>query len=95
MPFRHRPLNTTRTCSRHRHDHNLTLALRFMVEATGGREVPLAVALQAAGLSMTVVNPRQTREFGRALGQLAKTDHLERALGPTAAHPVPPAVATG
>ena len=53
---------------------------RIVVEATGGREVPLAAALQAAGLPVAVVNPRQAREFGRALGQLAKTDCLDARL---------------
>ena len=56
------------------------LAPDRMVEATGGREVPLAAALQAAGLPVAVVNPRQAREFGRALGQLAKTDCLDARL---------------
>ena len=53
---------------------------RIVVEATGGREVPLAAALQAAGLPVAVVNPRQARAFGRALGQLAKTDCLDARL---------------
>ena len=53
---------------------------RIVVEATGGREVPLAAALQAAGLPVAVVNPRQARAFGRALGQLAKTDRLDARL---------------
>ena len=53
---------------------------RIVVESTGGREVPLAAALQAAGLPVAVVNPRQAREFGRALGQLAKTDRLDARL---------------
>ena len=53
---------------------------RIVVEATGGREVPLAAALQAAGLPVAVVNPRQARAFGRALGQLAKTDGLDARL---------------
>ena len=53
---------------------------RIVVESTGGREVPLAAALQAAGLPVAVVNPRQAREFGRAVGQLAKTDRLDARL---------------
>ena len=53
---------------------------RIVVEATGGQEVPLAAALQAAGLPVAVVNPRQARAFGRALGQLAKTDRLDARL---------------
>jgi len=44
-----------------------------VLEATGGLEVPLA----AAGLAVAVVNPRQVRDFARAIGQLAKTDALD------------------
>ena len=46
----------------------------IVMEATGGLEVPLATTLQAAGLPVAVVNPRRARAFGRASGQLAKTD---------------------
>jgi len=48
-----------------------------VMEATGGREVPLAAALAAAGLAVAVVNPRQVRDCARAVGQLAKTDALD------------------
>ncbi len=48
-----------------------------VLEATGGREVPLAAALAAAGLAVAVVNPRQVRDCARAVGQLAKTDALD------------------
>lgn len=48
-----------------------------VVEATGGLEVSLVVALGSAGLPVTVVNPRQVRDFARATGQLAKTDKLD------------------
>ena len=48
-----------------------------VVEATGGLEVSLTVALGAAGLPVTVVNPRQVRDFARATGRLAKTDKLD------------------
>jgi transposase len=49
----------------------------IVLEATGGRELPLAAALVAAGLPVAVVNPRQVRDFARAVGQLAKTDALD------------------
>jgi len=56
------------------------LAPRLIVlEATGGFEVTVAAALAAAGLPLTVVNPRQIREFARATGKLAKTDALDAA----------------
>lgn len=48
-----------------------------VLEATGGLEYAAAAALAAAGLAVAVVNPRQTRDFARALGRLAKTDTLD------------------
>lgn len=48
-----------------------------VMEATGGYEAPLACALQAAGLAVAVVNPRQARDFAKALGRLAKTDRID------------------
>ena len=49
----------------------------IVLEATGGREAPAVAALAAAGLPVAVVNPRQVRDFARAVGQLAKTDVLD------------------
>jgi transposase len=49
----------------------------IVVEATGGLQVPLVAALAAASLPVVVVNPRQVRDFARALGQLAKTDRID------------------
>ncbi len=48
-----------------------------VLEATGGRELAVAAALATAGLPVAVVNPRQVRDFARAIGQLAKTDALD------------------
>jgi transposase len=48
-----------------------------VLEATGGLEVPLTAALATAGLAVAVVNPRQVRDFAKAVGQLAKTDALD------------------
>ena len=48
-----------------------------VLEATGGFEVTVAASLAAAGVPLTVVNPRQIRDFARATGQLAKTDALD------------------
>jgi len=48
-----------------------------VLEATGGVELPLVGALAAVGLPVVVVNPRQTREFARATGRLAKTDAID------------------
>jgi transposase len=49
----------------------------IVLEATGGFEVPAVSALAAAKLPVVVVNPRQVRNFARAIGQLAKTDRLD------------------
>jgi transposase len=48
-----------------------------VLEATGGLEAPLALALEAAGFRVSVVNPRQVRYFAKATGQLAKTDRID------------------
>jgi transposase len=48
-----------------------------VLEATGGYEQACAVALAAAGLPVSVLNPRQARDFARAMGKLAKTDHID------------------
>ena len=48
-----------------------------VVEATGGLERGVVARVQAAGLPVAVVNPRQVREFARCLGRLAKTDRLD------------------
>jgi transposase len=50
---------------------------RVVLEATGGYERPVAAALAAEGLPVAVVNPRQTRDFARATGRLAKTDEID------------------
>jgi transposase len=48
-----------------------------VLEATGGYERPLVAALLDAGLAVAVINPRQARDFARALGRLAKTDRVD------------------
>lgn len=48
-----------------------------VLEASGGFERPVAAALAAAGVAVCVLNPRQTRNFARATGKLAKTDRLD------------------
>ncbi len=49
----------------------------IVLEATGGLEVALAGMLANAKLPVVVVNPRQTRDFAKAIGRLAKTDRLD------------------
>jgi transposase len=48
-----------------------------VLEATGGYETDVATALALAGVPVALVNPRQVRDFAKALGHLAKTDALD------------------
>jgi len=48
-----------------------------ILEATGGLEFGVAAALTSAGFRVAIVNPRQVRDFARALGRLAKTDPID------------------
>jgi len=67
--------NTAAGCSK------LRAALPFnahvILEATGGYERMLCSTLHAGGVAVTMVNPRQVRDFARAKGLLAKTDRLD------------------
>jgi transposase len=47
------------------------------MEATGGLESAVACALQAVGYAVAIINPRQARDFARAMGKLAKTDRID------------------
>jgi transposase len=49
----------------------------IVLEATGGFETTVAAALAGAGLPLAIVNPRQIRNFAKALGKLAKTDAID------------------
>lgn len=55
----------------------LTVPVHIICEATGGYEHHLLRALQAANILVTLINPRQARDFARAKGLLAKTDKLD------------------
>jgi len=48
-----------------------------VLEASGGYEFALACALQAAGVALALINPRQARDFAKAMGRLAKTDAID------------------
>jgi transposase len=52
----------------------------IVVESTGGYEDDVVVALMETSLPVAVVNPRQVRDFGRAVGRLAKTDKIDAVL---------------
>lgn len=49
----------------------------IVIEATGGYEKGIVLALVNAGYLVSVVNPRQVRDFAKALGILAKTDKID------------------
>jgi transposase len=51
-----------------------------VLEASGGYETAVVAELAAASIAVTVVNPRQVRDFARAIGQLEKSDVLDRIL---------------
>lgn len=52
----------------------------IVMEATGGYERQSAAELVAAGFRVAVVNPRQVRDFAKAMGKLAKTDTIDAAV---------------
>jgi transposase len=49
----------------------------IVLEATGGLEKGVVFQLVEAGHVVAVVNPRQVRDFAKALGILAKTDKID------------------
>jgi len=49
----------------------------IVAEATGGFERIVVQCAREAELRVSVVNPRQVRDFAKATGQLAKTDKLD------------------
>ncbi|OLC14100.1 MAG: IS110 family transposase [Candidatus Rokubacteria bacterium 13_1_40CM_69_27] len=51
-----------------------------VLEATAGYELGVVASLAAAGLPVVVLNPRQVRDFAKAIGRLAKTDALDAAV---------------
>lgn len=51
----------------------------LVLEATGGYEHSLVAEFTSAALPVAVVNPRQIRDFAKAIGRLAKTDKIDSA----------------
>jgi transposase len=49
----------------------------IVMEATGGYELAVASKFAEAKLPVAVVNPRQIRDYARAIGKLAKTDAID------------------
>lgn len=56
------------------HKHSVAVVL---LEATGGLEQPAAAMLCANGFAVMVINPRQSHDFAKAMGYLAKTDSTD------------------
>ena len=52
----------------------------IVLEATGRYHQLVLGRLLAAGLPAIAINPRQARDFARAIGQLAKTDRIDAAV---------------
>jgi len=51
--------------------------IRVVIESTGGLELPVALALEQAGIQIAIVKPERVRYFAKAHGQLAKTDAID------------------
>ena len=49
----------------------------IVMEATGGLQNLAAGILTAEGFPVVVINPRQIRDFAKAIGKLAKTDRVD------------------
>lgn len=52
-------------------------ACLLVVEASGGYEKGILYAAQDAQFEIALLNPRQARDFAKAIGQLAKTDRID------------------
>jgi len=53
------------------------VAAHIVCEATGGCERLLVATSHQAGVAISVLNPRQVRDFARSKNQLAKTDRID------------------
>jgi transposase len=49
----------------------------ILMESSGGYEIPVVETLALRSLRVAVVNPRQIRDFAKAMGRLAKTDTID------------------
>ena len=57
--------------------HSVT---RVVMEATGRHHRSVHQSLHDRDYEVLVINPRHTRNFARALGELAKTDRIDAAM---------------
>jgi len=63
-----------------------------VMEATGGYERAAFLSLSSAKVPVARVNPRQVRDFAKALGKLAKTDSIDARVLALFANRIQPAV---
>jgi transposase len=56
------------------------MAAQLVCEATGGYERTLVQAASQAGWPISLLNPRQVRDYAKARNQLAKTDKVDAAI---------------
>lgn len=61
-----------------------------VMEATGGYEKAVAESIAKEELAVCVVNPRQIRNFAKAMGKLAKTDKVDAMIIATYAQKISP-----
>lgn len=66
--------------------------VHVVCEATGRYGRLLARHMGDAGIALSIVNPRQVRDFARATGQLAKTDAIDARIILRFAHAMQPPV---
>jgi transposase len=55
----------------------LPKAAHLIIEASGGYERALVAKAHAAAVAVSVVNPRQVRDFARGVGRRAKSDPID------------------
>lgn len=63
--------------------------IRVVLESTGGLELPIAIALEEAGIEVAIIKPERARYFAKAHGQLAKTDAIDAGILARFARDVP------
>ena len=63
-----------------------------ILEASGGYQNGIAAFLHEKGILVSVVNPRQVRDFARAKGVLAKTDRIDARVLAEFGKAMPPAL---
>lgn len=56
---------------------SLPAGAHLIIEASGGYEREFVAKAHAAGVALSVVNPRQVRDFARGVGRLAKSDPID------------------